>query len=660
MREGGCGRSLPLAGGSPLLPKRQHQPQRRHEGDDVRGEDGHRPNNPSGDPRALARDLLAAGAQAEVPPLSPRKAPKGETANPEKAEGTEDIGTVGVATAVVSQFSTPTPLATGASRDVSDRARASSERMASRTAAGGGGGGGGGGSERQESGEHHGKGWPNESAVHGARDGNKDESTNSIRHDSDVGHNENSATATATSATTENTAPSTGLEQQLLSMLSGARRGSGGGGGSLSANDAPPGGAGRLQGPRARRLRLNAWSARPTSTRASPSAESSAPTAGGTRVSARCALGEAARGLGVAPSCFPPPAPHHLASSRLPSVGDGDAPFRGQFSAETGHAAVGRLSAEWPSPNPVGASPSGSSGRESRAGPAAAAAAAAAAAPMIFAADNGDENDGGTAASSSPFSGTGSRPGGMRPGQPNQGFGGGGVSVSPRDAQPLLHSDEPGPPSDGRTDIGGDGGGSDGGGYVNVVTGLENEPGEGCRGVGGGGGGGLDGRHRDGGLPRGSSSDGIGKVGSGSPTAVEQENDKSQRRLGGDQYANAAEAPRVRQKQQHRQEEHAGGGAAEAWYGRDTTSIDSGGSRRRSSGERGLDPKRPPVRRHQQRREQRRSQRQQHDRRQRNQENRYGHRHELEYQQQDSLGMEEESQIVTYGEQYNPATGWIR
>ncbi|CAN0521322.1 unnamed protein product, partial [Ectocarpus sp. 8 AP-2014] len=216
--------------------------------------------------------------------------------------------------------------------------------MASRTAAGGGGGG----SERQESGEHHGKGWPNESAVHGARDGNKDEGTNSIRHDSDVGHNDNSAKAAATSATTENTAPSSGLEQQLLSMLSGARRSSGGGGGSLSANDAPPGGAGRLQGPRARRLRLNAWSARPTSTRASPSAESSAPTctAGGTGVSTRGALGEAARGSGVAPSCFPPPAPHHLASSRLAPVGDGGTSFRGAFSAETGHAAVGHLSAE--------------------------------------------------------------------------------------------------------------------------------------------------------------------------------------------------------------------------------------------------------------------------------------------------------------------------
>ncbi|CAM9822692.1 unnamed protein product, partial [Ectocarpus sp. 12 AP-2014] len=642
LREGGCGRSLLLAGGSPLLPQRQHQQERRHEGDDVRGEDGHRPNNPSGDPRALARDLLTAGGQAEVPPLPQRKAPEGETADPEKAEGTEDIRTVGVATAVVSQLSTPPPLAMGAFRDVSDPARAPSDRMALRAAAGGGGGG----SERQESGEHHGKGWPNESAVHGARDGNKDESTNSTRHDSDVGHNENSATAAATSATTENTAPSTGLEQQLLSMLSGARRSSGGGGGSLSANDAPPGGAGRLQGPRARRLRLNAWSARPTSTRASPSAESSAPTADGTGVSARCAVGEAARGSGVTPSCFPPPAPHHLASSRLPSVGDGDAPFRGPFSAETGHAVVGRLSAEWPSPSPSGASPSGSSGRESRAGPGAAA-----------------MNPGGTAASSSPFSGTGRRPGGLRPRrrcQPNQDFDGGGVSVSPRDARPLLHSDEPGPTSDGRTDGGGGGGGSDGGGYGGVVIGLENEPGEGCRGVGVGGGGGLDGRHRDGGLPRGSSSDGIGKVGSGSHAAVEQENDKSQRKRGGEQYANAAEAPRGQQKQQHRHEEHAGGGAAEAWYGRDTSSIDSGGSRRRSSSERGLDPKRPPVRRHQQRREQRRPQRQQHDRQQRNQENRYGHRHELEYQQQDSLGMEEESQIVTYGEQYNPATGWIR
>lgn len=28
--------------------------------------------------------------------------------------------------------------------------------------------------------------------------------------------------------------------------------------------------------------------------------------------------------------------------------------------------------------------------------------------------------------------------------------------------------------------------------------------------------------------------------------------------------------------------------------------------------------------------------------------------------QQDAFGVEEESQIVTYGEQYNPATGWIR
>ncbi|CAM9122037.1 unnamed protein product [Ectocarpus sp. 8 AP-2014] len=650
MREGGCGQSLPLAGGSPLLLQRQHQHQHWHEGDDVRDKGGHRPDNPSGDPRALARDLLAAGGQAEVPPLSPKRAPNDETADPEKAEGMEAIRAVGVSSAVVSQFSTPPPLAMDACRNVSDRARASSDRMAPRTAAGGGGGG----SEKEESGEHHGKGWPNESAVHGARDGNKDESTNSIRHDSDVGHNDNSAKAAATSAPSENTAPSSGLEQQLLSMLSGARRSSGGGGGSLSANDAPPGGAGRLQGPRARRLRLNAWSARSTSTRASPSAESSAPTctAGGTGVSTRGALGEAARGSGVAPSCFPPPAPHHLAPSRLPPVGDGGTPFRGAFSAETGHAAVGRLSADGPSSSPSGASPTGSSGRESRAGPGA----AAAAAPMIVAADNDDESDRGTAASSSPLSGTGRRPGGLRPGrrcQSNEGFDG-GVGVPPRDARPFVHSDEPGPPSEGRT--GGGGGGSDGGDYEGVVAGLENEPGEGCR---GGGGGSLDGRHRDGGLPRGSLSDGTGKVGSGSLTAVEQENDKSQRRRG-EQYPNAAEAPRGQQQQQHRQEEHAGGGAAEAWYGRDTSSSDSGGSRRRSSSERGLDSKRPPIRRHQQRRGQRRPQQQQHDRQQRNQENRYGHRHELGYQQQDSLGMEEESQIVTYGEQYNPATGWIR
>ncbi|CAM9818033.1 unnamed protein product, partial [Ectocarpus sp. 8 AP-2014] len=61
MREGGCGQSLPLAGGSPLLLQRQHQHQHWHEGDDVRDKGGHRPDNPSGDPRALARDLLAAG-----------------------------------------------------------------------------------------------------------------------------------------------------------------------------------------------------------------------------------------------------------------------------------------------------------------------------------------------------------------------------------------------------------------------------------------------------------------------------------------------------------------------------------------------------------------------------------------------------------------------
>lgn len=36
---------------------------------------------------------------------------------------------------------------------------------------------------------------------------------------------------------------------------------------------------------------------------------------------------------------------------------------------------------------------------------------------------------------------------------------------------------------------------------------------------------------------------------------------------------------------------------------------------------------------------------------------RHGHQEEEE---QESFGMEEESQIVTYGEQYNPATGWIR
>lgn len=36
------------------------------------------------------------------------------------------------------------------------------------------------------------------------------------------------------------------------------------------------------------------------------------------------------------------------------------------------------------------------------------------------------------------------------------------------------------------------------------------------------------------------------------------------------------------------------------------------------------------------------------------------HEDPYQYQQQDSFGMEEESQIVTFGEQYNPATGWTR
>lgn len=35
-------------------------------------------------------------------------------------------------------------------------------------------------------------------------------------------------------------------------------------------------------------------------------------------------------------------------------------------------------------------------------------------------------------------------------------------------------------------------------------------------------------------------------------------------------------------------------------------------------------------------------------------------RQQQQQQQQDSFAMEEESQIVTYGEQYNPATGWTR
>ena len=68
-----------------------------------------------------------------------------------------------------------------------------------------------------------------------------------------------------------------GLEQQLLSMLSGARRNGGAAGGGVGAGNISAGGIGA----RGRRLRLGAWNARPALVRSSPSLSGSTGGGGG-------------------------------------------------------------------------------------------------------------------------------------------------------------------------------------------------------------------------------------------------------------------------------------------------------------------------------------------------------------------------------------------
>eukprot|EP00903_Cladosiphon_okamuranus_P022785 g20977.t1 len=86
------------------------------------------------------------------------------------------------------------------------------------------------------------------------------------------------------------------LEQQLWSMLSGARR-NGGVAGGIGANNNGVGGPSGLQRPRGRRLRPGAWNGRPTSIRSSPSLSASTTAAGSVATATDAADVAAAAGV---------------------------------------------------------------------------------------------------------------------------------------------------------------------------------------------------------------------------------------------------------------------------------------------------------------------------------------------------------------------------
>lgn len=311
-------------GASPFLPQQQQQQQQSSIIEDL-GE-GRHPSSP-GCSRVVARELFTGGLTPEVRQdmsLSSRDSTAEEEAamrlNKHDAEAAAmeairaDAGRAMVAVAAAVDPDPTSPLVRTMSPTVPDAVQvAAAGSNASQSARGAQHDMGGG--------------------------GNRSVSSSSTTHGS------NKASLAAPDGIADDGIPRTGsgLEQQLLSMLSGARRNSGGVSGAGGSINTRPGGVGMggLQGPRGRRLRLSAWSARPTSVRSSPaapclSAKLSATSAVAESASARISPGVAG-GAGVVST-----SPRPLSACRLStSVGGGGDDGGGGASAATPPAASG-------------------------------------------------------------------------------------------------------------------------------------------------------------------------------------------------------------------------------------------------------------------------------------------------------------------------------